>query len=133
MYSYFFELIRPWKLFTFLLGMVVLCYGAFTLNFPDWDIPISIIMASLTYLTAPWVINTLVFNVKNRNPLSLLYIPLALLIAFLVIDSSYVVYNIYFHHPYFRKENFVVSFCLYFICGLIWRYNGNLKQLFKLI
>jgi hypothetical protein len=126
---YFIDLFRPWKLISFLLSTGLLCYGACNLDFPDWNIPVSLIMASLTYLTAPFVINTFILSIKSQNKHPLLYFLFALAIAFFVIDLSYVIYNQIFHHIYFRKENFIVSSCLYFMCGLVWRYNDNLKSL----
>lgn len=130
---YLIELIRPWKLITFLIGLVLLIYGAITLNFPDWDVPISIIMAFLTYLTAPMVVNVLISSLRRQNKHPIIYSLLALIIAFFVIDSSYVIYNSFFNHLYFRRENFIVSACLYFMCGFFWHYNGTMKELFNLI
>jgi hypothetical protein len=44
---------RPWKLFTLAIGILLLIAGSFYLRAPDWDIPISIIMALFAYTTAP--------------------------------------------------------------------------------
>jgi len=48
------EYLRPWKLFSLAAGVVLLIAGWFYYHAPDWDIPISLIMATLVYLTAPW-------------------------------------------------------------------------------
>lgn len=48
------EYARPWKLGTLALGIALLIIGSFYYQAPDWDIPISLIMATLAYLTAPW-------------------------------------------------------------------------------
>jgi hypothetical protein len=40
---------RPWKIVTFLIGLGLLIMGSFVFPAPDWDIPISIIMASLVW------------------------------------------------------------------------------------
>ena len=48
------EFLRPWKLFSLAVGVALLIAGAFYYEFPDWDVPISVIMAALAYLTAPW-------------------------------------------------------------------------------
>lgn len=45
---------RPWKLATLVVGIGLLILGAFYYEAPDWDIPISFIMAIFAYLTAPW-------------------------------------------------------------------------------
>jgi hypothetical protein len=133
MKNYLIEIMRPWKLITFLIGLALLIYGAITLNFPDWDVPISIIMTFLTYLTAPMVVNVLISSLRRENKYPIIYSFLALIIAFFVIDSSYVIYNSFFNHLYFRRENFIVSTCLYFMCGFLWRYNGTMKELFNLV
>ncbi len=46
------ELLRPWKLATFAIGIGLLVVGSFYYEAPDWDIPISFIMALMAYLTA---------------------------------------------------------------------------------
>ena len=48
------EYLRPWKLATLAIGLGLLLIGADYEQAPDWDYRISFIMASLTYLTAPW-------------------------------------------------------------------------------
>lgn len=48
------EYARPWKLITLALGVALLILGSFYHPTPDWDIPISLIMATLAYLAAPW-------------------------------------------------------------------------------
>ena len=48
------EYARPWKLLTFLAGVALMVAGALAGLAPDWDVPISLIMPVLTYLTAPW-------------------------------------------------------------------------------
>lgn len=116
------ELLRPWKLLSFALGMGWLLYGATHYHIGDWDIGISLIMGTLTYLTAPWCIRQL------RRP-ALPGLPLALLAAWFSIDGSYVVYNSLLQHPMLRFENFCASSALYFLCGLLWLYPGSLRQL----
>ena len=47
------DFLRPWKLFTLTAGIVLLVVGALRKIAPDWDIPISFIMALLAYLVGP--------------------------------------------------------------------------------
>ncbi|MGE5757901.1 MAG: hypothetical protein ACM3W8_03445, partial [Sideroxydans sp.] len=54
------EYTRPWKLCTLLLGIALLIIGSLIHEAPDWDIPISIIMAVLAYLAAPWSLRVIV-------------------------------------------------------------------------
>ena len=51
---------RPWKLFAFFIGLALLIVGSYYYQAPDWDVPISFIMASFAYLTAPWSMRVLV-------------------------------------------------------------------------
>ncbi len=48
------ELLRPWELATLAIGIALLVVGSFYYQAPDWDIPISFIMAIMAYLTASW-------------------------------------------------------------------------------
>ena len=54
------ELLRPWKLATLAIGIGLLVVGSFHYEAPDWDIPISIIMALMAYLTAAWSMHVMV-------------------------------------------------------------------------
>ena len=47
------EYLRPWKLSSLAGGIVLLVLGAWYAELPDWDVPISLIMAVPAYFTAP--------------------------------------------------------------------------------
>ena len=47
------EYVRPWKLFSLLCGIALLIIGARYSGLPDWDVPVSLIMAVFAYFTAP--------------------------------------------------------------------------------
>ena len=64
--GYFSELLRPWKVTTFAIGMAMLLYGAVTFGFSDWDVGVSILMGGLTYLSAPWSVHVIVACVRGR-------------------------------------------------------------------
>ena len=68
---YFAEYQRPWKLATFAIGLGLLIFGSFVFTAPDWDIPISIIMAGFTYLTAGWSMHVMVERRWRDWPLML--------------------------------------------------------------
>jgi len=53
------ELIRPWKIATFVAGLSLLVLGAKLDIALDWDIGVSIVMALTAYVTAPWVVRSL--------------------------------------------------------------------------
>ncbi len=127
--AYFRELRRPWKLASFGLGMAWLFYGAVAYGVSDWDIGVSIIMGSITYIFAPWSVYQLhlIIRVRPRN-----FIPhliAALLPAFLAVDWSYWLYHTIAGNRMLRWENFKTSMALYFICGMIWYYRGSLQKM----
>ena len=54
------ELLRPWKLLTLVLRIGFLIAGSYYYVAPDWDVPISLIMAILAYLTSSWSMRVLI-------------------------------------------------------------------------
>src|SRR3954469_19195735 len=121
------EYLRPWKLATLAAGIALLFTGAMTGIAPDWDIPISLIMAMLAYLTAPWSLRVVV----ERRWASW---PAMLFATWFSVDGSYWLYW-HFKNPValdmMRDANFQASLSLYAMCGLIWFYQGSLAQLFS--
>ena len=87
----------------------------------------SLIMATLTYLTAPWSLRVIV---ERRWKLW----PGMLLATWFTVDGSYWLYW-HFKNPvaldFMRGANFLPSLSLYMICGLIWFYRGGLRQMFS--
>lgn len=111
------EYLRPWKLFTLLIGLALLVLGAFHYNQPDWDVGISFVMGLLAYFTAPWAIRTL--KVRRWK----LVLPV-LLAYWFTVDGSYVFYNAWVGRPVWselRVANFFASSLLYLLCGFIWQ------------
>jgi hypothetical protein len=117
------EFLRPWKLVTLAIGILLLIAGAFYFPTPDWDIPISFIMAILAYLTAPWSMRVML---ERQWKL----MPLAVFLTWVTIDGSYWLYW-RLRNPealIMRKGNFFASLALYGACGLIWLYRGSLRD-----
>lgn len=125
--SYLAECVRPWKLITLALGIALLIAGSYWVRAPDWDVPISVIMAVLSYLTAPWTL-----NVVLRRKWKLL--PVALFFAWFTVDGCYAIYW-HFRNPaalhVMRDANFLASLPLYFLCGAGWLYRGSLRDLIR--
>jgi len=119
------EYLRPWKLVTLAIGIALLIVGAHIEQLPDWDATVSVIMAVLTYLTAPWGVR--VFIERRWR-----WMPLALFYAWLAIDGSYFAWNAHRIGPEFadwaRDMNFWPSTLLYLLCGFIWLYRGSLAD-----
>jgi hypothetical protein len=118
------EYLRPWKLATLAVGIGLLVFGSFYYEAPDWDVPISLIMAFFTYVTAAPAMRMLVGGEWKK-------LPVALVLAWFSIDGCYWVY---WHFkapsvlPLMREANFFASSALYGSCGLLWMYRGSLRQ-----
>ena len=118
------EYIRPWKLFSLLIGITLLILGSFYYQAPDWDVPISLIMAFATYLTAPWSLRVILERKWK-------YFPLMIFFTWFSVDGCYWIYwN--FRNPaaleLMRDANFFASLPLYGICGAIWLHQGSLRD-----
>ena len=128
--AYFRELIRPWKILSFSIGMSWLIYGALNFEIPDWDVGISILMGGLTYLCAPWSVQQIIVSLRYRPKRWLLHILAAFLVAVFVVDIAYMAYHSFMGNTVFREANFYASLMLYFLCGSIWLYRGSLRDFF---
>jgi hypothetical protein len=118
-----------WKNATFLVGFAWLVWGSYALDYPDWTVGVSVVMAGSTYLTADWVIRV----IKARR-----YVlwPLAALFAWWCVDGSYWAYWSFLNPSVMIREGqWAMSLCLYLLCGIIWtadprptlRYLGLLR------
>lgn len=116
------ELLRPWKLISFALGMTWLFWGALYLNILDWDLGVSVLMGGFTYLTAPFALRVLARREWWRWPEALFW-------TWFTVDGVYVVYFTSIQHPMLRAEQWPTSLCLYGLCGLIWMHEGPLSTL----
>ena len=119
------EYLRPWKLFSLAVGIALLVAGSILTPAPDWDIPVSLIMAACTYLTAPCSLRALLER-KWRQ------LPVALVSAWFSVDGCYAIYW-HFQDPaalaMMRSANAPASLALYAICGVVWLHKGTLREL----
>jgi hypothetical protein len=127
--SYCHELLRAWKIFSFIIGLSFLLYGAWAWDFSDWNWLNSLVMALLTYLLAPWTAMQLrsVWVRKNRFWQRNTF--LALFFWILTVDTSYTISNHLMHYPVFHLANFPASSVLFFTCGFFWSYQSTLNNL----
>ncbi len=119
------EYLRAWKLVTLALGIALLIAGSYCYRAPDWDVPISVIMAVLAYFAAPWSLRVIL---ERRWKLW----PAMLLATWFTVDGCYWLYW-HFRNPaaldLMRDANFPASLALYGICGVVWLYRGSLSEL----
>jgi hypothetical protein len=110
------ELTRPWKILTLAAGIGLLIAGSIYTPAPDWDIPISIIMALVAYLTAPWAMRVFITRDWARWPL-------AIFATWFGVDGCYAIYW-YFVDPQalelMREANAPASLSMYLAVGLFW-------------
>jgi len=122
------ELVRPWKLVTFCMAMMVLLYGAIFLGIKDWDIGVTLLMGGLTYLMAPWSVYVVLSAIRYRPDYWYLQILAALIAGVFVVDWVYMAYHGIVGNPTYRDANFWASAPLYFLAGAVWLYRGSAKQ-----
>lgn len=125
---------QPWKLVTLALGIGVLILGAKYYQFPDWDIPVSFIMAICTYCSAPWVIDTLVKFNWRKFWLAAIWVELSVDFGYHLYWTFHALAMIDNHHLAaldMREVNFPASLVLYFAFGLIVYPHGSFKELLK--
>jgi len=119
------ELLRPWKLVTLAGGIGLLVAGSIFYEAPDWDIPISFIMALMAYMTASWSMHIMVERRWRQWPLMLFW-------TWFTVDGCYWLYW-HFKNPValelMREANAPASLSLYWLCGLDWYYRGSLREM----
>lgn len=120
------EYLRPWKLGSFAIGLGLLLAGAWHYQLPDWDVGVSIVMAVLTYLTAPWSLRVLR---EGRWP----QLPLAAFYGWLSVDGSYWAWHTLAGNEMLRADQWPTSLCLWLICGFLWLPRMSLADLGRLI
>jgi len=125
----FHEYRRPWKLFTLAVGVALLIAGSFSYQAPDWDIPISLIMAGFSFLTASWSMHVMVERLWRQWPLMLFY-------TWWTVDGCYALYWVFVDPvalDLMRSANAPASLSLYWMCGLVWYHRGSLVELKQVI
>ncbi|MCB9544914.1 MAG: hypothetical protein H6706_03380 [Myxococcales bacterium] len=121
--AYWRWLLRPWRLATFAPALVGIILIAPYTGDPYWDAVDASVMATATFLTAPWAVG--VFTRGRRHPADEYAIALILLLfsaswsydGWLLFRDGVV--------PRTSSENLVASTCLYLFGGLLWALEGH--------
>lgn len=105
---------RVLKLATFVIGLGALLYGALFLDYPDWDVGVSLVMSLTTLATAEWSAAAL-WERRWR------WLPLAAFWTWLSVDGVYWAYwSLVRPEVMIREGQWPTSLCLYALCGVIW-------------
>lgn len=126
--AYFQELIRPWKIMSFCCAMILLFYGALNFDIVDWDVGVTIIMGTLTYIMAPWSVYIILSAIRYRRKLWYVHILVAIFIGLFVVDWAYMLYHTLVGNQTLRTANFYASTPLFYLAGTVWLYRGSLKD-----
>lgn len=123
--NYFKFLLEIKRFLSFLLATLILILCGLFANDPTWDIPISTIMAVLTYFTAPWTIGVIYKSIKREKKLYELYSA----ICFWLFSASWS-YDLWDYlktgsYPTSWTSNLALSSVLYFSAGFFWSLSWN--------
>jgi len=105
-----------WKYSTLAIGIALLLIGGKHYQAPDWDVPISFIMAFFSFVTAPWATTVLLTGQWTKYPA-------ALLLVWWGIDGCYWVYWSIVDPAaleLMRDVNWPASLVLFLTCGILW-------------
>ena len=126
--NYFTQLLKPWKVITFALSTSFLTYMGTIAGDPTWDVNVSLLMASSTFLTSSFFTITFYHIYSNsENFPSTKEIFLSLLVYYISVGAIYDFYNLIIlgAWPESSFENFIASSMFYFASGLFWGLDFN--------
>jgi hypothetical protein len=126
------ELFRPWKIVTFSIALGYYIWGAYRYKCPTWDVPVSIIMSVLTYLFAPWTVKSIYYLIQRRPKYWIPKLIICAIVIYACASGSYELYNWWhlgYHPPPTYWVNLYYSSLIFFAAGMLWRFEGTLKEL----
>lgn len=130
--KYIKELSRPWKLISFSIALGYYIWGAYYYKCPTWDVPVSIIMSILTYVFAPWTVNSICYLIQKRPRYWIVKSLVCIAVIYICASASYELYN-WWHLGYWPPPtywtNLWYSGCAFIAAGILWKFEGTLKEL----
>jgi hypothetical protein len=113
-------LLKPWKVTTFVLAAAGLAIMAPYTGDPTWDYYDALLMAVLTFITAPWSVGTVYRFLKRMESAKALFV--ALCAWFLSASWCYDLYLVVRDgtYPSTWFANLVASSILYILAGMLW-------------
>ena len=127
-------LLFPWKVVTFLIGMMAFVVGALWLTLPTWDVGVSIWMSVLCFALAPLAISLARVGYRQyKGRKRAAYLVASAVLIYFVGSGSYEIYHllIFGQHPPTYWPNLFFSVPVTIIAGILWQYNGTLGQLLE--
>lgn len=121
-HAYRIDLMQRWKLVTLALGTTWLLWGALTLHIDDWDVGVSLIMAGLTYVCAPWCARAVI---GRRWRL----FAGVIVTCWFCVDGSYNLWHNLVGNITYRDANFPASLSLFWLCAFIWMPFGSVRDI----
>lgn len=118
--KYFLFLFRPWKITFFILAISGLSTLSFFANDPTWDVGVSLLMGTLTFIFSTYTIFGF-YNFLQTKKISIHFFN-SIFFFFLSAGWSYDFYN-YFkigHIPNSWSENLILSSFVYVLAGFFW-------------
>ncbi|MBI2895330.1 MAG: hypothetical protein HYY06_17375 [Deltaproteobacteria bacterium] len=130
MAKYLRNLLRPWKVVTFLLGTAFFVWGALYWDLATWDVGVSFLMSILCFLFAPWAVEFGLDSVRRRPRRWGLRLLAAAAVVYMIGSGSYEIYNTLRmgHHPITYWENLFFSVPVTVMAGLVWRWDGSIAD-----
>jgi hypothetical protein len=121
--DYWYFLLQPWKITTFIIATLGLIIIAPYTGDPTWDYVDALFMSILTFATAPWAIGVIYKAIKKTADLKELYVA----ICFWLFSASWS-YDLYLllrdgYYPMTWWANLCASSVLYILAGMFWNLN----------
>ena len=129
--AYLRQITRPWILVTAALGTLSYVVGAWVFAVPTWDVGVSLLMSVLCWLLAPLAVPMGYKAVKNRERGWWWRLLVSMALIYFVASGSYEIYNTIRmgQHPVTYWENLWYSVPVAIIAGVLWSYDGTLREL----
>ena len=130
--QYFGELLRPWKIISFLLALSYYIWGAYYYRCPTWDVPDSLIMSILTYVFAPGTVKEIIYLISKKPRFWSIKFLFCLVIIYACASGSYELYN-WWHLGYWPPPtylpNLFYSIPVFVGAGIVWKHDASFKEL----
>ena len=131
MRRYLQNLLRPWKVVTFVAGTAFFVWGAYYWALLTWDVAVSVLMSVACYLLAPLGVSLGLEALRERRGRWWLRLLGSAAIIYFVGSGTYELYHLVRNgwHPPTYWENLFFSVPVTIVAGILWRYDGSLRDL----